>query len=161
MNHKLIAVTLWVKEMASEFSEPTYRNLVRLNGGWDCSTNRSPKGKRKTKTVNPEVVWRKNCILPWEAQIAWIISCVKEAYIWESADVVVLITDASGRTECHYIANRSKQSLDDLDSRICPTNWNVCQWRQKVERAISRQFYTEMEEQQVKLIEQTMWAERH
>ena len=24
--------------------------------GWDCTTNRSPKGKRKTKTVNQDVV---------------------------------------------------------------------------------------------------------
>ena len=29
---------------------------IRLNGGWDCITNRSPKGKRKTKTVNQDVV---------------------------------------------------------------------------------------------------------
>lgn len=29
---------------------------MRLNGGQDCLTNRNPKGKRKTKTVNQGVV---------------------------------------------------------------------------------------------------------
>ena len=41
-------------------------------------TNRSPKGKRKAKTVNPEVVRRKNCVLPREAWVACISTCDKK-----------------------------------------------------------------------------------
>jgi len=48
-----------MKEGNSKTSEPTNRNLIRLNGGWGCRTNRSPKGKRKTKRVNQEVVEEK------------------------------------------------------------------------------------------------------
>ena len=58
---------LWMKEGAGKTSEPTHRNPMRLNGGWGCLTNRSPKGKRKTKTVNWEVVEeRRRWVLPRE-----------------------------------------------------------------------------------------------
>ena len=54
-----------MKEEASKTSEPTNRNPIRLNGGWGCNPNQSPKGKRKTKTVNWEVVEeRRRCVLP-------------------------------------------------------------------------------------------------
>ncbi|WP_294754241.1 hypothetical protein [uncultured Ruminococcus sp.] len=35
------------------------------------------EGKRKTETVNPEVVQRKNCVLPWEAGSAWKTRVIK------------------------------------------------------------------------------------
>ena len=44
---------------------------IRLNGGQSCNTNQSPKGKRKTKTVNQEVVERKICVLPRETRLAY------------------------------------------------------------------------------------------
>ena len=50
----------------------------RLNDGQGCTTNQSPKGKRNVKTVNLEVVRRKNCVLPWEAWVAYISTCDKK-----------------------------------------------------------------------------------
>ena len=57
-----------MKEGASKTSEPTNRNLIRLNGGGGYRSNRNPKGKRRhTKTVNQEVVEeRRRCVLPRE-----------------------------------------------------------------------------------------------
>jgi hypothetical protein len=56
-----------MKEGVSKTSKPMDRNLMRVNGGWGCVTNRSPKGKRKTKTVNQGVVEeRRRCALPRE-----------------------------------------------------------------------------------------------
>ena len=57
-----------MKEGASKTSEPTNRNLIRLNGGGGYRSNRNPKGKRRhTKTVNQEVVEeRRRCALPRE-----------------------------------------------------------------------------------------------
>ena len=51
-------------------------------------TLRSPKGKRKTEAVNPEVVRRKNCVLPREARSAWK-HVRQKAYDRESAEAVV------------------------------------------------------------------------
>ena len=52
-------------------------------------TNRSPKGKRNAKTVNPEVVRRKNCVLPREAWVACNRTCDKKAHTQESAEAIV------------------------------------------------------------------------
>ena len=51
-------------------------------------TNRSPKGKRKTKTVNQEVVERKISELPREA-LTREIRAIKKQIVRESAEVVV------------------------------------------------------------------------
>ena len=60
-------------------------------------TNRSPKGNRKTETVDPEVVRRKNCVLPREARSArrWTkrkqreAECDKKRNDRESAEAIV------------------------------------------------------------------------
>jgi hypothetical protein len=52
-------------------------------------SNRSPKGKRKTEAVNPEVVRRKNCVLPREARSAYGNVRAKKAYGRESAEVII------------------------------------------------------------------------
>ena len=40
--------------------------------------DQSPKGKRNAKTVNPEAMRRKNCVLPREAWVACESTCDKK-----------------------------------------------------------------------------------
>ena len=56
-NRKPMVVMPGVKEAEEQNSRAYEQKLdMRPNGGQGCISNRNPKGKRKAKTVNQEVV---------------------------------------------------------------------------------------------------------
>lgn len=67
-------------------------------------TNRSPKGKRKTKVVNQEVVERKISVLPLGDPTHMLQNMVEKGLGRESDDVIVGVKNR--RTETIYSTNR-------------------------------------------------------